>query len=358
MKARRYLISILFTSFYLLFLLSGCKPKMIKTSKDSSFQVNATFNRNAGIWKDNSNCDSIKYGFESGDVKKVGGIFHMVVNERFADLPTVNNRFGYWQSLDNKHWERKNTLLQFPYDTTGVIPNSCIYSPKWVYSNQENLWCLFYIQYKSSPSRTDAFYLRYDGQVMCSKSQTKGIDGIAGPFDKGKLIFKRPKISSWEGLQGITSFSPYQVGDKWYALYGSANTENKPCTHWRIGMATADSLTGEWIPKGENSPLQLPIRAEAPQVLKVGDNYFALIDEIGGNENFSLLTSKNGIDWTYHSELKFLDRKEWKWKEVRSPIGFFEDKGNFYTYFTTYYKNTDFAPLRQMKFSINPLNKE
>ncbi|PKQ61328.1 hypothetical protein BZG02_16170 [Labilibaculum filiforme] len=339
-------------------LLQGCKNANNSSNQTVVDLVEAKLILNSGIDQNHPDTDSIKYGFESGDVKKVGDRFHMLVNERFADLPTVNNRFAYWQSADNKQWKRKSTLLQFSYDTTGVVPNSCIYSPKWVYSKKENLWCLFYIQYKSSPSRTDAFYLRYDGEVMCSKSQTKGMDGIAGPFDKGKLVFKKSKTANWEGLQGITGFSPYQVGNKWYALYGSANTENKPCTNWRIGIATTDSLSGQWNSTGENLPLELPISAEAPQVLKLEDCYLALVDEIGGNENFSLLTSKNGLDWTYHSELKFLEKEQWKWKEVRSPIGFFEDKGSYYTYFTTYYKNTDFAPLRQMKFSIKPINQK
>lgn len=337
--------------------LSSCGPKK-KNLILPLLKIQAELIPNSGITKNHSDCDSIKFGFESGDVKKLGDFFHMVVTERFADLPTVNNRFGYWQSTDGKQWERKSTLLQFAYDTTGVVPNSCIYSPKWVYSKQDQLWCLFYIQYKSSPSRTDAFYLRYDGEVMCSKSKTKGIDGINGPYGIGELVFKRSENSNWEGLQGITGFSPYQIGNKWYALYGSANTENKPCSNWRIGIATADSLTGKWKAVVPNKPINLPITAESPQVVKVGDRYLALIDEIGGNENFSLLISENGIDWTYNSELKFLEKEDWKWKEVRSPIGFIQVKDKFYTYFTTYYKNTDFAPVRQIQFSlIGDLNK-
>jgi hypothetical protein len=329
--------------------LSSCGPKKKNLSL---LKIQAELNSNAGISENHPDCDSIKYGFESGDVKKLDNTFHMIVNERFADLATVNNRFGYWQSKDGEQWERKRTLLQFAYDTTGVVPNSCIYNPKWVYSKQDQLWCLFYIQYKSSPSRTDAFYLRYDGEVMCSKSQTKGMNGISGPFAKGELVFTRPKKNMWEGLQGITGFSPYQIGDKWYALYGSANTENKPCSNWRIGMATADRLAGQWKSVVPNMPISLPITAESPQVLKVGDQYLALIDEVGGNENFSLLISDNGMDWTYDSELTFLEKEDWKWKEVRSPMGFIQDKGKYYTYFTTYYKNTDFAPVRQIKFSL------
>lgn len=298
-------------------------------------------------------CADIQFGFEGGDLHKIDGIYHLVLTERFGEMVTVNNRFGYWQSRDGISWQRISTLLQFEYNTSGKTPNACIFSPKLVFSEEENRWLLFYIQFKSDPERTgaDGWYKRYDGRVMSSFSQNEGMAGIAGPYGTGRVVFERSEGSSWEGLQGITGFCPYQVDGKWFALYGSANTEIMPCRQWRLSVAAADRLAGTWAP-AQTAPLELPIRAEAPQILKDGDRYYALIDEIGQDENFSLLVSDDGQDWRYATELAFLDRSLWEWKELRTPIGFIKDGAAFKTLFTTYTQTTDFAPIREMSFQL------
>jgi len=57
-------------------------------------------------------------------------------------------------------------------------------------------------------------------------------------------------------------------------------------------------------------------------------------------------------NWSYVESMKFMKRTDWDWKEVRSPIGFLIEKEHFTTFFTTYKKNTDFAPIRKMEFTI------
>lgn len=342
-------------SYFLIlgFLLSlfSCGTKSIKEI-NSSIITDAKFDINWSIDSTHKDCKDIQFGFEGGDLKKIDGVYHLFTSERQAEPVTINNRLAHWQSKDSKNWERVSSLFQFDLDTSGNIPNSCLYNPKLVFSEVEKSWYLFYIQFKSNPSLKNGWHKRYDGQVMLSKSAVLGKNGIGGPYNKGQVVFKIGKENTWEGLQGITGFSPYEVNGKWYALYGSANTEEKPCKHWRLGLATASSLDEQWKPVRKHA-LDLPIQAECPQVVKYKDQYLALIDEIGGEENFSIITSNNGIDWKYNSELKFIDHSSWKWKEIRSPIGFLLDRDVFKSFFSTYYKNDNFAPIRQVEFSIN-----
>ena len=317
--------------------LISCTPSNKKTQSNSII-TDIDFDINWSIDSTHKDCNDIRFGFEGGDLKKIDGVYHLFTSERHSKPVTINNRLAHWKSNDSKNWERVSTLLQFDIDTSGNVPNSCVFNPKLVFSEIERTWY--------------GWHKRYDGRVMLSKSSTKGKNGIGGPYDKGKVVFTSKMEGLWEGLQGITGFSPYFAKGKWYALYGSANTEEKPCKHWRLGLASANSLDGQWT-RVNNLPLDLPIKAECPQVIKNKDQYIALIDEISGNENFSIITSKDGINWKYDSELNFMDHQDWKWKEIRSPIGFVYDQDKFKTFFTTYYKNDNFAPIRQVQFSIN-----
>ena len=336
-------------------LFSSCKTSTIK---ENAFRANVdkiTFESNI-VDSNHIDCTDIKYGFEGGDFKKVGDTFHLFVNEKYNDVATINNRFGHWISTDLNNWQRKSTVLQFNFDTLGNVPNACIYNPELEFSKKDNSWYLFYMQFKSEPSRKGGWYNRYDGRVMLSKSKTEGINGISGPYEKGNAVFQSNDTGSWEGLQGVTGFSPYPVGNKWYALYGSANTENIPCDHWRLGVATSNSLTGIWHPIENNIPIPLEFQAESPKVNKINNEYFAIVDEISGKENFSLLVSKNGIDWDFYTAIEFLPVEKWQWKEIRTPIGFFVESDTCFTFYTTYYKNDDFAPISKLKFHINHNN--
>lgn len=52
--------------------------------------------------------------------------------------------------------------------------------------------------------------------------------------------------ASWEGLQGVDSFFPWQIGGKWFAFYGSCPIEHVPIIQLRVGLATASSINGPW----------------------------------------------------------------------------------------------------------------
>ncbi|HBY63956.1 MAG TPA: hypothetical protein DEH78_29385, partial [Solibacterales bacterium] len=71
--------------------------------------------------------------------------------------------------------------------------------------------------------------------------------GIGGPYQDAGVVMRRgPDSLGWEGLQGTDSFFPYRVGDRWYAMYGSARTEKLPIEHWLVGLATAPRVGGPW----------------------------------------------------------------------------------------------------------------
>ena len=327
----------------------GCYSKSNQTKSNL---INAYYEHETLIDSGHADSEDILFGFEGGDIQQIDSAYHMFVNERFDHPTTLNVRFGHWVSLDGEQWKRLQTAYSAKLDTNGHIPNASMYLTDLTFDSKDSLWYLFFIQYKSEPSRKGGWYQRYDGHVVRLRSDIIGINGIYGNFIDPQIVFQLDSAKQWEGLQGITGFSPYQVGGMWYALYGSANTEEVPCAKWRLGLAEADSLTGKWRPVKNLDPLHLPIQAESPKVFTNDGVYYAAIDEISGNENFSLIKSINGVDWTYVSEIEFLEREKWEWNEVRTPIGIFQENKTVFVYFTTYYTTSEFVPIRRFCFSF------
>lgn len=99
--------------------------------------------------------------------------------------------------------------------------------------------------YRAAPNTSTQFRMNHEGRIWRAISTKRGAAGVGGPYrDVGVVLEPGPDSEPWEGLQGTDSFFPYRVGDGWYALYGSANTEKLPIEHWRVGVAASRSLAG------------------------------------------------------------------------------------------------------------------
>lgn len=241
-----------------------------------------------------------KYGFEGGRVVKLGSTYHLFTSEMFGDPHWVKMRLAHWTSPDRANWQRVATLFESSGDFTGKDPRAALWSPMPVFDPKANRWNLFYVAYAASPDTSQAWLTNHEGRIWRAVSEQPGRDGIDGPWKDAGIVLERGANSdSWEGLQGTDSFFPYRVGDRWYALYGSAHTESLPISLWQVGLASAPELRGPWTRCTDFNPLRVEPRfIENPIVTRLADGmYLAVYDNHVANE-IGYTVSADGIHWS------------------------------------------------------------
>ena len=180
--------------------------------------------------------EDIKYGFEGGRVVKIGNTYHMITSEMVGDPYCVRMRTGYWTSENGTDWRRRATIRESDADFTGASQRAAIWGPMMVYHKKDKRWHLFYVCYKALPQQPDVNNLNFDGVIQHAVSDVKGIEGIGGPYTDREILMRYDENPDpWEGHQGVDSFFPYRIGKQWYALYGSATTQQ---------MSTAGGWSG------------------------------------------------------------------------------------------------------------------
>ena len=265
----------------------------------------------------------IKYGIEGGSVVRTpDGTYHLFTAERFSDPLFVKMRLGHWSSRDCKSWDRLATLYESSGDFTGSDPRAALWGPMPIFDECEDRWSLFYVAYRSKPDTPQAWYANHEGRIWRAESVVAGRAGLGGPYrDAGIVMEPDVESQSWEGLQGVDSFYPFQVGDRWLAFYGSAKTETMPCVFWGTGLASSPTLQGPWTRLMHGNPVRMdPQFAENPIVVKIGNIWIALIDGGPKNNSFGYATSQDGFRW---SQAAFIDLATvippW-WTLMRTPL--------------------------------------
>lgn len=287
-----------------------------------------------------------KSGFETGQMIKVDGVYHMFVNEMF-DRAHRDMRIAYWTSSDAVNWKRKSTIVE-------SIPGRSPFNPKsevWVtgveFNGEENAWNIFYVAYRAGDKEKGEIEANdYAGRIWRAKSVVPGKDGIAGPYAEMGIIMQPDENSqAWEGEQAIAAFNPYKVGDLWYAFYdGHTHT---PLGDWPVGMATAKKLSGPWerMPEGHNP---VPISPEFNENLQVTElkngGYLAIFDAMGDHE-IAYSLSEDGIRWQPEVRLKIQSDNN-LWAEpgdhaTRTPLGAVEEEDGTFTVVYTAMYNKD-----------------
>ena len=227
------------------------------------------------------NAQGNKYGFEGGRVLKQGDTYHLFTSEMVGDPFAVRMKLAHWTSKDRIHWQRVSTLFASSGDFTGKDPRAALWAPMPVYDQTADCWDLFYVSYQASPDSKTQFLRNHDGRIWRAVSTVKGLRGIDGPYRDVGIILQPGKDSNgWEGLQGVDSIFPYQVGKKWYAFYGSAHTQTIPISSWQVGLASAPTLAGPWQRCSSMNPLNVEkVFMENPVVTRLNDHaYIAVYD--------------------------------------------------------------------------------
>jgi hypothetical protein len=244
-------------------------------------------------------------GFETGQVIKINGVYHMFVNEMF-ERPHMDMRISYWTSSDAVTWKRQSTIVQSIPGRTCSNPRAEVWITGVVFNEEENAWNIFYVAYRGGDSsKGEIERSDYEGRIWRAKSVVPGETGIGGPYaDMGIMLQPDENSQSWEGQQAIASFNPYKAGGKWYAVYDGHNYN--PKGGWPSGLATSPKLSGPWKRLGAKiNPLSIvDTFMENAVVSKLRDGRFLMVFDSFGDQEIGYSISNDGINWEKEKRIK------------------------------------------------------
>ena len=303
--------------------------------------------------------EGIQGGFEGGRVVKVGAIYHMFPTERAGEkgvemyYDRVKTKIGHWTSKDAIHWQRESTILQ----ASGIYAiteddnpmndrRGAIWSYMPVFNEKANKWYGYYLAYtvhkEIQPNHSF-------GRIWRCESTIPGMEGIGGPYkDTGIIIEPGLDSKPWEGRQGVASFFPYKVGDKYLGFYSGAypfeswaDYPKKTGKGWFVGLAESNSLEGPWKRMGdETNPIKSihPFFVENPIVSQLPNGmYIAIFD--GGPDGWGhhlpnmmgYSLSKDGYKWSAAYYLPIETKVNKWWDIMRTPLCLIPEGNDVYT---------------------------
>jgi hypothetical protein len=281
-----------------------------------------------------------KSGFETGQLIKHNGVYHMFVNEMFG-RPHLDLRCAHWTSTDAVNWVRQSTVVERIPGRSHTNLRSEVWLTGVEYNQEEEAWNIFYVAYRGGdPDKGEIFGSDYKGRIFRARSVVGGPDGIAGPYLDVDIIMQPDEnTQAWEGDQGVDSFNPYEVGNKWYAFYGGHY--HIPRGPWPVGLAHADKLSGPWIrmPESTNPVPIVEEFTENPVVSRLNDGRYLAIFDSYGDQEIAYSISEDGVSWVPETRLKAQSGNN-TWAEdgdhyTRTPLcAIQEDDGTFTVIYT------------------------
>lgn len=326
--------------------------------------------------------EGIQGGFEGGRVVKVGDTYHMFPTERAGEkgiemyYDRVKTKIGHWTSKDAIHWKRESTIYQAS-GTYAITEDDnpmndrrgAIWSYMPVFSEKANKWYGYYLAYtvhkEIQPNHSF-------GRIWRCESTVEGINGIGGPY-KDMGIIMEPGLDSqpWEGRQGVASFFPYKVGDKYFGFYSGAypfeswaDYPKKSGKGWFVALAESNSLEGPWTRLNKGlEPIKTihPQFVENPIVSQLPNGlYIAVFD--GGPEGWGhhlpnmigYTLSKDGINWGEARYLPIETKVDKTWDIMRTPLCLIPEGNDVYTIiYNTIDLKKRFHPTGMVKVKLN-----
>ena len=286
-------------------------------------------------------------GFETGQVIKTEGVYHMFVNEMFA-RPHRDLRVSYWTSNDAINWKRQSAIVESLAERSPTNPRSEVWLTAVEFNENEDAWNIFYVAYcAGDKEKGELEGSDYSGRIWRAKSVQKGKNGIAGPYaDMGIVLEPDANSQDWEGQQAVASFNPWKVKDKWYAFYDGHN--HIPKGGWPTGMAIADKLEGPWrrMPKKFNPVPIVDEFMENPVVSKLKDGRYLAVFDSFGDQEIGYSISVDGINWSHEIRVKVQNDNNLWAKEgdhsMRTPLCAIEEKdGTFTVIYTALMNDAD-----------------
>ena len=296
------------------------------------------------IAKEDPGTEDNKYGFEGGCVLKLNGIYHLFTAEMVGDPKCNKLKLGHWTSQNRISWSRHETVHESSGETTGKDPRAALWAPMPVYDERAELWNVFYVAYRGSEWKLGGngqlVCPNHDGRIWRAVSTVKGPEGIHGPWvDVGVILQPGPESDGWEGSQGVDSFYPYKVGDKWLGFYGSSDA----MSWFRVGLAEAPSLAGPWKRLTALNPVTLsgPRGSENPVVTRLeSGRYVAVFESVFREDGFGYADSLDGVHWSAARELQLHVSPD-HLQKTRTPLGLVPEPDGLFTVLYTGFAKAD-----------------
>jgi hypothetical protein len=291
------------------------------------------------IKKGDPGTEGITYGLEGGAIVKLARTYHLIISELVGDPRAVKMKIGYWTSEDRFHWQRRRTLYESSGDFTGRDPRASLWAMPPAYDQQQQRWNFFYVAYRAKPNEGTAWTINHEGQVWRAVSEVPGPEGIGGPYkDAGVILQPDADSQPWEGLQGTDSFHICQAADRWFAFYGSAQTQpaeqhNPAYARWNVGLCGAPAIGGPWKRLPEGNPILS--NAENPVVTRLrGGRYVAVFDIVNSDPMaIGYLDSPDAVHWSQPKPLTLRSEKGFWLRNARTPQGLIEEDDGTCTLF-------------------------
>jgi len=300
-------------------------------------------------------CKDNKYGFEGGSVVKLDGVYHLFASEMAGDPFWVRMRIAHWTSPNGIEWKRVSTIKETsgkPRAETG-LPYESFWAPMPIYNEADKQWELFHVAYDTGGA--------VGGRIWRATSTVQGRAGIAGPYkDVGIILQPDADSQKWEGWQGVASFYPYQVKDRWFAFYGSHGGG----PGWQVGLAEAPALTGPWKRRVSGNPCTIePVFLENPIVTRIGDLYVAVYDsDIVNSPDYNYhkeansvgyATSADGVLWSTGGRIIVQPQGPANWAtDIRTPLGLIDEGNDTFTLFYTAENKKRFWPVSIIRLKM------
>lgn len=285
-------------------------------------------------------------GFETGQVVRYSGVYHMFVNEMFG-RPHRDLRVSHWTSADAVNWKRLATIVNSIPGRSATNPRSEVWCTAVKFNEDEDAWNIFYVAYRAGDKeKGEQPQSDYAGRIWRAKSVLKGLEGIDGPYaDMGIVLQPDAESQAWEGQQAVACFNPYKVKDNWYAFYDGHN--HVPRGGWPSGLATASNLNGPWkrMPEGINPVPIVDEFMENPVVSKLRNGKFLAVFDSFGNQEIGYSISENGVDWSKETRIKVQSGQNLWAKDgdhaMRTPLCAIEEDDGTFTIIYTALMNLD-----------------
>ncbi len=327
--------------------LNAEQPAASRPTKDAAARVSISVLSQPDlplVKKGDPGTEDVLRGFETGCMLKLQGAYHWFTAEFPSDPMWIKTRLAHWTSPDGKTWKRLGTLYESSGNFDGTDIRGALFAPMPIYNEKDHRWDLFYSSSRCKPNTATEWLNNYDMRIWRAVSKTPGREGFSGPYQDVGVVMQPGKDSDkWEGLQGVDSFFPYQVGDRWYAFYGSAHTERRPMS-WLVGLADAPALAGPWRRLPQFSPVAVGQAGsgrsdvENPIVLRLhSGRYIAVFDVLLRPYAIGYTVSDDGLHWSPASYVD-LKRTPKLWVDnLRTPLGLIEEPNGSFTCFYTGY---------------------
>jgi len=325
----------------------ACNPSSKKTSNPELQFV--SLHQEPVIGKTSKGVENNKFGFEGGTAHKVNGKYYIFSTEVFDNPKTSAVKLSQWESTDGIKFTKIQELAETNYNWNDTTYNMSPWSPMCVYDAKDERWNIFYVGYKRKPKATDIWNM--SGRIRRLVASKKGIEGITSTYlDKGLIDMPGP-ADKWEGPAEIVSFYPYQVGNEWFAFYGSNTAPefidplSKPqesnsakILFW-VGLAKSNNngLSGKWERLTKTNPVLMdPEFMENPIVTKVNDSLYIAIYDGGNKHEISYAVSKDGLNWGKEKLIALKNVPKWL-DTTRTPLCLInEGEDNYTIYFTAF----------------------